>query len=132
MRLGGSSLAVLVSTLIISVTCIPFWPGLARTSSVAPGGTLPWPLRSTTLACRNASPEPSSRVDETKAFVRVIPFDSRSNGRSRGAIELRTARWGVSEIAGRWLIVVVGKITAAGRTKISISVAHDDFLGHAN
>ena len=30
----------------ISVTCGPLAPGPARTSSVAPGGMLPWPLRS--------------------------------------------------------------------------------------
>src|SRR4029077_12639998 len=59
-RLGGSCDAVLASTLRISVTCGPFGPGPARTSSVAPGGTLPWPPRSTTLTCRNASPEPSA------------------------------------------------------------------------
>src|SRR5438309_9803573 len=33
----------------------PLRPGPARTSSVAPGGTLPWPPRSTTLTWRNAS-----------------------------------------------------------------------------
>src|SRR6266851_7842205 len=59
-RLGGSGDAVLASTLRISVTCGPLGPGPARTSSVAPGGTLPWSLRSTTLTCRKASPEPSA------------------------------------------------------------------------
>src|ERR1700674_4417449 len=63
-RLGCSGDAVLASILRISVTCGPFGPGPARTSSVAPGGTLPWPLRSTTLTCRKASPEPS--VSSTK------------------------------------------------------------------
>src|SRR6202035_1634836 len=61
-RLGCSCNALLVSTLRISVTCGPFGPGPARTSSVAPGGTVPWPPRSTTLTCRNASPEPSPSV----------------------------------------------------------------------
>src|SRR6202030_1388033 len=37
-RRGGSCDAVLASTLMISVTCGPFGPGLMRTSSVAPGG----------------------------------------------------------------------------------------------
>src|SRR5229473_1095384 len=59
-RRGCSCDAVLASILRISVTCGPFGPGPARTSSVAPGGTLPWPLRSTTLTCRKASPEPSA------------------------------------------------------------------------
>src|ERR1700681_3856939 len=59
-RLGGSGDVGLASTLRISVTCGPFEPGPARTSSVAPGGTLPWPLRSTTLTCRKASPAPSA------------------------------------------------------------------------
>src|ERR1700736_3134373 len=56
---GGSCDAVLTSTLMISVTCGPFGPGLVRTSSVAPGSTLLWPPRSTTLTCKKASPEPS-------------------------------------------------------------------------
>src|ERR1700761_9636908 len=38
----------------------PFGTGPARTSSVAPSGTLSWPLRSTTLTCRKASPDPSA------------------------------------------------------------------------
>src|ERR1700722_16698896 len=67
-RLGCSCNVVLVSTLMISVTCGPFEPGAARTSSVAPGGTLPWPLRSTTLTCRNASPEPSATSTNPKPF----------------------------------------------------------------
>src|SRR5271156_4826011 len=65
-RLGGSCDAVLTSTLMISVTCGPFGPGPARTSSVAPDGTLPCPLRSTTLTCRNASPEPSASSTKPK------------------------------------------------------------------
>src|SRR5580700_11059828 len=59
-RLGGSCCAVLLSRLRISLTCGPLGPGPARTSSVAPGGMLPWPLRSTTLTCRKASPDPSA------------------------------------------------------------------------
>src|ERR1700720_1764445 len=59
-RLGCSCDAVLASILTISVTCGPFGPGPARTSSVAPGSTLLAPLRSTTLTCRKASPEPSA------------------------------------------------------------------------
>jgi len=39
-RLGGSCCAVLLSTLKISLTCGPLGPGPARTSSVAPDGTL--------------------------------------------------------------------------------------------
>src|SRR5580693_10657434 len=65
-RLGSSCCAVLLSTLRISVTCGPLGPGPARTSSVAPGGTLPWPLRSTTLTCRKASPEPSASSTKPK------------------------------------------------------------------
>src|SRR3954470_21337442 len=58
-RRAGSCNAVLTSRLMISVTCGPFGPGLLRTSRVAPGGTLACPLRSTTLTCKKASPEPS-------------------------------------------------------------------------
>src|ERR1700731_4911832 len=57
-RLGGSCCAELLSTLRISLTWGPLGPGPARTSSVAPGGTLLWPLRSTTLTCKKASPDP--------------------------------------------------------------------------
>src|SRR6202158_311447 len=65
-RFGCSCDAVLASILRISVTCGPFGPGPARTSSVAPGGTVLWPLRSTTLTCRNASPEPSASSTKPK------------------------------------------------------------------
>src|ERR1700686_1802093 len=54
----GQCCAVLLSTLRISLTWGPLGPGPARTSSVAPGGTLLWPLRSTTLTCKKASPDP--------------------------------------------------------------------------
>src|SRR4051794_2187091 len=67
-RRGGSCNAVLASRLTISVTCGPFGPGLVRNSSVAPGGTLPWPLRSTTLTCRKASPEPSASCTKPNPF----------------------------------------------------------------
>src|SRR6202040_3509640 len=60
--------AVLASTLMISVTCGPFGPGLVRTSSVAPGGTLLWPLRSATLTCKKASPEPSASCTKPNPF----------------------------------------------------------------
>jgi hypothetical protein len=63
-----------------------------------------------------------SQRDEAKAFVRVVPLD-RSLGTGR-AVELRAAGRRISEIAGRWLVIVVGEITAAARAKISISVAH--------
>src|SRR6266851_1285098 len=67
-RRGGSCDAVLASTLIISVTCGPFGPGLVRTSSVAPGGTVLLPLRSTTLTCTKASPEPSASCTKPNPF----------------------------------------------------------------
>src|SRR6266851_2742248 len=113
-RLGCSCNAVLASILRISVTCGPFGPGPARTSSVAPGGMLPWPLRSTKLTCRKASPEPSGQFDEAEALVRVVPLDGRSDGRAGGAVELRT------------------EAAAAGLAKISLSIAHVGILGQAN
>jgi hypothetical protein len=45
----------------ISVTCDPLGPGPGT-----PGGTLPWPLRSATLTCRKASPEPSASSTKPK------------------------------------------------------------------
>jgi len=53
----------------------------------------------------------------------------RGRGRAGGTIELGTARRRVTEIAGRWLIVIVGEITSAGWSKISVSITHVGFLG---
>jgi hypothetical protein len=62
--------------------------------------------------------------DEAKALIGVVPFDGSAHGCAEGVVEVRTARRRVSKIARRWLVVVVGQITAAGRAKISLSVAH--------
>src|SRR2546423_1860255 len=59
-RLGGSCCPVLLSTLRISLICGPLGPGAARTSSAVPGSMALSPLRSTTLTCRKASPDPSA------------------------------------------------------------------------
>jgi hypothetical protein len=113
-----------MSTLKISVTCAPFAPLPARTSSFAPAGMLACPPRSTTLTCRNASPEPSASSTKPKPLsglyhLTVAPMggpDGLSNSGPRGGA--------YPEITGRWLIVVVGEITAASGAKISVSIAH--------
>jgi hypothetical protein len=72
------------------------------------------------------------KLDEAKAFIRVVPLYNGSNGRAGGAIKLWTARRRGSEVAGGRLIVVVGEITAAGGSKISVSVAHGTFSRVSN
>jgi hypothetical protein len=64
------------------------------------------------------------QLDEAKAFVRVVPLDSSSNGRAGGAVELWTARRRISEIASWWLVVVIVEITAAARAKITVTATH--------
>src|SRR6266571_4503469 len=51
--------AVLLSTLMTSVTCGPRRPEANRNSSVSPGCTALMPERPSTVACRKASPDPS-------------------------------------------------------------------------
>jgi hypothetical protein len=106
-RLVGFDCAVLLSTLRISVTCGLLGPGPARTSSVAPGDTLSWPLRSTTLTCRKASPDPCA------SWTKPNPFS--------GLYHLTTACAGVVQNYRH-------RSTATGRAKISVSVAHFGFL----
>ena len=65
-----------------------------------------------------------SKCDEAKAFTRIVPLDRGLDGWARGALELWTARRRISEIARRRLVVVVGKVSAAVWTKISISISH--------
>src|SRR5262249_46464371 len=110
-RLGCSCVAVLASTPRISVTCGPFEPGPARTSSVAPGGTLPWPPRSTTLTWRNASPEPSASSTKPKPLsglyhltvARTDGPEGLSNCGPRGGAypKLRVGGWWLSSPKSR-------------------------------
>ena len=74
-------------------------------------------------------PRPISQHDEAKALVWVVPLDGGFNGGPGGAVKLWTARRRVSEIARRRLIIIVGEITATGRAKISVSVAHVSVSG---
>src|SRR6476646_8419719 len=95
-RLGGSCCAVLLSTLRISLTWGPLGPGPARTSSVAPGDTLLWPLRSTTLTCKKASPDPLASCTKPNPLSALyhlttawtggpeIPLSGQVEGRPRG------------------------------------------------
>jgi hypothetical protein len=87
-RLGGSCCAVPLSTLRISLTCGPLGPGPARTSSVAPGDMLPWPLRSTTLTCRNASPDPSASCTKPNPLSALYHLTTAWTGGPEGASNL--------------------------------------------
>jgi hypothetical protein len=68
------------------------------------------------------------KLDEAEALIRVVPLDGSSDGWAGRAVELWTARRRIPEITGWRLVVVVGEIAAAGRAKISVSVAHGGFL----
>jgi hypothetical protein len=70
-----------------------------------------------------------SEFHEAEAFVRVVPLDSRSNGRAGRAIELWTARRRISEIAGWRLVALFVEITAAGRAKITVTATHGAYSG---
>jgi hypothetical protein len=123
-RLGGSCCAVLLSTLRISLTCGPFGPRLARTSSVAPGATLPRPLRSTTLTCRKASPDSLASCTKPNPLSGLYHLTTAWTGGS-GCLKPLGARSRYrSETAPGCFEVVVVEATATGRTKISVSAAH--------
>src|SRR3984893_384649 len=87
-RLGGSCCAVLLSTLRISLTWGPLGPGPARTSSVAPGGTLLWPLRSTTLTCKKASPDPLASCTKPNPLSALYHLTTAWTGGPEGASNL--------------------------------------------
>src|SRR5260370_42571705 len=100
-RLGGFCDAVLASILRISVTCGPFGPGPARTSSVAPGGTLLWPLRSTTLTCRKASPELSASCPKPKPLSGLYHLTVARTGGPEGLANGGPPRGGYPELRSR-------------------------------
>src|SRR3981189_2561315 len=58
---------------------MPFCPGAVRTSSVAPGGTVLLPLRSTTLTWRKASP-PVGSCTKPKPFSGLYHFTVAETG----------------------------------------------------
>ena len=67
---------------------MPFWPGAVRTSSVAPGGTVLLPLRSTTLTWRKASP-PVGSCTKPKPFSELYHFTVAETGGPVGAASKR-------------------------------------------
>src|SRR5215212_9834184 len=71
---GAGAAAVLVSTLNTSVTCGPRCPCATRTWSVSPGWISVTPPRPSTVACRNASPEPSESSTNPKPFSDLNHF----------------------------------------------------------
>src|SRR5271170_711870 len=77
-----------MSTLRISVTCGPLGPGPARTPSVAPGGTVSWPLRSTTLTCRKASPDPSASSTKLNPLSGLYHLTTACTGGPEGGSNL--------------------------------------------
>src|ERR1700736_1965652 len=87
-RLRRSCCNRLLSTLRISLTWGPLGPGPARTSSVAPGGTLPWPLRSTTLTCRKASPDPLASCTKPNPLSGLYHLTTAWTGEPEGASNL--------------------------------------------
>src|SRR4029077_10863136 len=121
-RLGCSCDAVLASILRISVTCGPFGPGPARTSSVAPGGMLPWPLRSTTLTCRKASPEPSASCTKPNPLSGLYHLTTAWIGGPEGASNL----WALDPDAAPKLCRGVSKLSSSkprrrfGRKSLSL------------
>ena len=90
-RRAGSCVAVLLSMLSTSVTCMPFCPGPARTSRVAPGSTAPCPARSSTAACRKASPDPSASSTNPKPFSGFNQLTEGADGRTRRLLATRLA-----------------------------------------
>src|SRR6201982_3564159 len=121
-RLGGSCCAVLLWTLRISLTCGPLGPGPARTSIVAPGGMLPWPLRSTTLTCRKASPDPSASCTKPKPLSGLYHLTTAWTGRPDGASNL----WALDPDAAPKLRRGVSKLSSSkpwrrlGRNSLSL------------
>jgi hypothetical protein len=72
------------------------------------------------------------KFNKAKALVRVVPLDDGPDRWTGRTLELWAARRRISEIAGWWLVVIIGEIAAATRTKISVSIAHVGFLRVAN
>src|ERR1700746_2015388 len=66
-RRGPGGAAVLLSTLMTSVTCGPRCPGANRHSSVSPGCRLLTPMPASAVAWRNKSPLPSE--SSTKPYL---------------------------------------------------------------
>jgi hypothetical protein len=64
--------------------------------------------------------------DEAETLVRVVPLDGSSEERAGGDVESLAGR------VRRRLVVVVGEITATGRTKISVLVVNVGFRGAGN
>src|SRR5262249_16047557 len=66
-RSGVDGAAVLLSTLMTSVTCGPRCPGATRNSSVSPGRKVLMAMPARAGAWRKASPDPSER--STKPYL---------------------------------------------------------------
>src|SRR5207248_11620756 len=90
-RRGAGGDAVLLSTLRTSVTCGPFCPGATRISSVSPACTAVMPLRSSPLAWRNASPEPSVSSTNPKPLSGLNHLTTARTGGPDGASKIGRA-----------------------------------------
>src|SRR6266446_2020750 len=82
---GVVGLAVLRSTLMISVTCGPLCPGPTRTSRVSPDCTELMPLLARTLPWRKASPDPSDCSTNPNPFSGLNHFTTARTGGPEGA-----------------------------------------------
>jgi hypothetical protein len=113
---------VLLSTLRISLTCGPLGPAPARTSSVAPGGMLPWPLRSTTPHVQERIARPIGKLYEAESLVGLYHLTTAWIGGPEGASNLWALdpdaapklRRGVSKLSS-------SKATATAGAKVSVS-----------
>src|SRR5438105_3232623 len=114
--------------LMISVTCGPFGPGLVRTSSVAPGGTLPWPLRSATLTCKKASPEPSASCTKPNPFSGLYHLTVARTEGPEGVSNCGPLGGANPKLRLGGFVVVVVETTAAIGAKIPVSIVHGRFL----
>src|SRR4029077_10018763 len=126
---GNSCCAVLLSTLRISLTCGPLGPGPARTSSVAPGGTLPWPLRSTTLTCRKASPDPSASCTKPNPLSELYHLTTAWTGGPKGASNLCALDPGANPKLRRGVSKVSSSKPRRRVGRKSLSLVLTSFLG---
>jgi hypothetical protein len=75
-------------------------------------------------------PGPIGKLDETKSLLGIVPFDDALDRGTGGRFKPLAAKLRRSpETAPGCCKVVIVKAAAAGRTKISVSAVHLQFLG---
>src|SRR5580700_1328032 len=94
---------------------------------------LTWPLRSTTLTCREASPDPSASCTKPNPLSGLYHLTTAWSRGTGGRFKPLGAKSRCrSETAPGWFEVVVVESTAPGRAKISVSAAHLSLCGVQN